>query len=89
MLSVSLLNFNYIYWYNLYMSPLDKVSIEEDKEEIKKQVDELTLILQNRYSLAAEKFKEVLIGKMRGEEIDESEDIMKWLALYEALSDYQ
>jgi hypothetical protein len=31
----------------------------------------------------------VLVGKMRGGEIDESEDIMKWLALYEALSDYQ
>lgn len=71
------------------MSPLDKVLIEEDKEEIKKQVDELSLILQNRYSLAAEKFKETLVSKLRGGEIDESEDIMKWLALSEALSDYQ
>jgi len=71
------------------MSPLDKVLIEEDKEEIKKQVEELSLILQNRYSLAAEKFKEVLIGKMRGGEIAEREDVMKWLALNAALSDYQ
>lgn len=71
------------------MDPLNQLLIEEDKKDIQNRLDELSLILQNRYSLAAEKFKEVLIGKMRGEEIDESEDIMKWLALYEALSDYQ
>lgn len=71
------------------MDPFDQLLIEEDKKDIQNRLDELTLILQNRYSLAAEKFKEVLIGKMRGGEIAESEDIMKWLALYEALSDYQ
>jgi len=71
------------------MDPLDQLLVEEDKKDIQNRLDELTLILQNRYSLAAEKFKEVLIGKMRGGEIAESEDIMKWLALYEALSDYQ
>jgi hypothetical protein len=71
------------------MDPLDRLLIEEDKKDIQNRLDELSLILQNRYSLAAEKFKEVLIGKMRGGEIAESEDIMKWLALYEALSDYQ
>ncbi len=71
------------------MDPLNQLLIEEDKKDIQNRLDELSLILQNRYSLAAEKFKEVLIGKMRGEEIAESEDIMKWLALYEALSDYQ
>lgn len=71
------------------MDPLDKVLIEEDKEGIKKQVDELSLILQNRYSLGAERFGETLINKLRQGEIAESEDIMKWLALYEALSDYQ
>jgi len=71
------------------MDPLDQLLVEEDKKDIQNRLDELTLILQNRYSFAAEKFKEVLIGKMRGGEIAESEDIMKWLALYEALSDYQ
>lgn len=71
------------------MDPLDQLLVEEDKEAIKRQVDELSLILQNRYSLAAEKFKETIISKLRGGEIDESEDIMKWLALSEALSDYQ
>ena len=71
------------------MDPLDQLLVEEDKKDIQNRLDELTLILQNRYSLVAEKFKEVLIGKMRSGEIDESEDIMKWLALYEALSDYQ
>lgn len=71
------------------MDPLNQLLIEEDKKDIQNRLDELSLILQNRYSLAAEKFKEVLIGKMRGEEIAESDDIMKWLALYEALSDYQ
>lgn len=71
------------------MDPLDKLLVEEDKEDIKRQVDELSLILQNRYSLAAENFKETIVSKLRGGEIDESEDIMKWLALSEALSDYQ
>lgn len=71
------------------MDPLDQLLIEEDKKDIQNRLDELTLILQNRYSLAAEKFKEVLIGKMRGGEIAESGDIMKWLALNAALSDYQ
>ncbi len=71
------------------MDPLDQLLVEEDKEDIKRQVDELSLILQNRYSLAAEKFKETIVNKLRGGEIDESEDIMKWLALSEALSDYQ
>ena len=71
------------------MDPLDQLLVEEDKEAIKRQVDELSLLLQNRYSLAAEKFKETIVSKLRGGEIDESEDIMKWLALYEALSDYQ
>ncbi len=71
------------------MDPFDQLLIEEDKKDIQNRLDELTLILQNRYSLVAEKFKEVLIGKMRSGEIAESEDIMKWLALYEALSDYQ
>mgnify|MGYP003454165540 CR=1 FL=1 len=71
------------------MDPLDQLLVEEDKEAIKRQVDELSLILQNRYSLAAEKFKETIVSKLRGGEIDESEDIMKWLALSEALSDYQ
>ena len=71
------------------MDPLNQLLIEEDKKDIQNRLDELSLILQNRYSLAAEKFKEVLIGKMRGEEIAESEDIMKWRALHEALSDYQ
>ena len=71
------------------MDPLNQLLIEEDKKDIQNRLDELSLILQNRYSLAAEKFKEVLIGKMRGEEIAESDDIMKWLALHEALSDYQ
>lgn len=71
------------------MDPLDQLLVEEDRKDIQNRLDELTLILQNRYSLGAEKFKEVLIGKMHSGEIDESEDIMKWLALYEALSDYQ
>lgn len=71
------------------MDPLDQLLVEEDKEDIKRQVEELSLILQNRYSLAAEKFKETIVNKLRGGEIAESEDIMKWLALYEALSDYQ
>jgi len=71
------------------MDPLNQLLVEEDNKDIQNRLDELSLILQNRYSLAAEKFKEVLIGKMRGEEIAESDDIMKWLALYEALSDYQ
>lgn len=71
------------------MDPLDQLLVEEDKEDIKRQVDELSLILQNRYSLAAENFKETIVNKLRGGEIDESEDIMKWLALSEALSDYQ
>lgn len=71
------------------MDPLDQLLVEEDKEDIKRQVEELSLILQNRYSLAAEKFKETIVNKLRGGEIDESEDIMKWLALSEALSDYQ
>lgn len=71
------------------MDPLDQLLVEEDKEDIKRQVDELSLILQNRYSLAAENFKETIVSKLRGGEIDESEDIMKWLALSEALSDYQ
>jgi hypothetical protein len=71
------------------MDPLDQLLVEEDKDDIKKQVEELSLVLQNRYSLAAEKFKETLVNKLRGEEIEESEDIMKWLALSEALSDYQ
>jgi len=71
------------------MDPLEQLLVEEDKEDIQNRLNELTLILQNRYSLVAEKFKDVLIGKMRGGEIAESEDIMKWLALYEALSDYQ
>jgi hypothetical protein len=71
------------------MDPLDQLLVEEDKDDIKKQVEELSLVLQNRYSLAAEKFKETIVNKLRGEEIEESEDIMKWLALSEALSDYQ
>lgn len=71
------------------MDPLDQLLVEEDKEDIKRQVEELSLVLQNRYSLAAEKFKETIVNKLRGGEIDESEDIMKWLALSEALSDYQ
>ena len=71
------------------MDPLDQQLVKEDKKDIQNRLDELTLILQNRYSLAAEKFKETLVSKLRGGEIAESEDIMKWLALYEALSDYQ
>jgi superfamily I DNA and RNA helicase len=71
------------------MDPLDQLLVEEDKDDIKRQVEELSLVLQNRYSLAAEKFKETIVNKLRGGEIDESEDIMKWLALSEALSDYQ
>jgi hypothetical protein len=71
------------------MDPLDQLFIEEDKKDIQNRLDELTLILQNRYSLGAENFGKVLIGKVCGGEIAEREDVMKWLALHEALSDYQ
>ena len=71
------------------MDPLNQLLIEEDKKDIQNRLDELSLILQNRYSLGAERFGETLINKLRQGEIAESEDIMKWRALYEALSDYQ
>ena len=71
------------------MDPLDQLLVEEDKKDIQNRLDELTLILQNRYSLGAENFGKVLVDKVRSGEIVESEDIMKWLALHEALSDYQ
>jgi hypothetical protein len=71
------------------MDPLDQLHVEEDKKDIQNRLDELTLILQNRYSLGTENFGKVLIGKVRSGEIAERGDVMKWLALNAALSDYQ